>query len=136
MHYNITSKQLAEEVKSILMQEHSKNLNEATYEDIYKATAYCVRRMLSKKNGIIECFLPLDDYIDTSAQQNCEDLAYESLWDSIKSVIEYYADNIFPMADASRFFVCITICGCKGVVTEFRSARYFGDNGAIGKYSI
>ena len=50
MHYNITSKQLAEEVKSILMQEHSKNLNEATYEDIYKATAYCVRRMLSRKN--------------------------------------------------------------------------------------
>ena len=33
MHYNITSKQLAEEVKSILMQEHSKNLNEATYEE-------------------------------------------------------------------------------------------------------
>ena len=50
MQYNITSKQLAEEVKSILMQEHSKTLNEATYEDIYKATAYCVRRMLSRKN--------------------------------------------------------------------------------------
>ena len=50
MHYNITSKQLAEEVKNILMQEHSKQLNEATYEDIYKATALCVRRMLSRKN--------------------------------------------------------------------------------------
>ena len=50
MQYNITSKQLAEEVKNILMQEHSKKLEEATYEDIYKATAYCVRRMLSRKN--------------------------------------------------------------------------------------
>lgn len=90
----------------------------------------------AKNNGIIECFLPLDNYIDTSAQQNCEDLAYESLWDSIKGVIEYYVDKIFSMADASRFFACITICGCKGVVTEFRSTRYFGDNGAIDRNKL
>lgn len=50
MHYNITSKELAEEVKSILLQEHSKQLEEASYDDIYKATALCIRRMLSKKN--------------------------------------------------------------------------------------
>ena len=50
LHYNITAKQLAEEVKAVLLQEHSKKLEEATYEDIYKATAFCVRRMLSSKN--------------------------------------------------------------------------------------
>ena len=50
LQYNITAKQLAEDVKNVLLQEHSKKVEEASYDDIYKATAFCIRRMLSKKN--------------------------------------------------------------------------------------
>ncbi|MBP1570817.1 MAG: glycogen/starch/alpha-glucan phosphorylase [Oscillospiraceae bacterium] len=46
----MTAKQLAEDVKNVLLQEHSKKVEEASYDDIYKATAFCIRRMLSKKN--------------------------------------------------------------------------------------
>ena len=50
MQYNITSKELSEKVKKILSEEYSTTVENASYEDIYKATALCVRNMLSQKN--------------------------------------------------------------------------------------
>lgn len=49
MQYNITSKQLADMVKSTLMQEHSVTIENANYQDIYKSIALCIRRLLSRK---------------------------------------------------------------------------------------
>lgn len=49
MQYNITAKQLADMVKNTLMQEHSVLVENANYQDIYKATALCIRRLLSRK---------------------------------------------------------------------------------------
>ncbi len=50
MQYNITSNELSEKVKKILSEEYSTTIENANYDDIYKATAMCIRTMLSKKN--------------------------------------------------------------------------------------
>ncbi|MEG0020505.1 MAG: glycogen/starch/alpha-glucan phosphorylase, partial [Oscillospiraceae bacterium] len=49
MQYNITSNELGKMVKSTLMQEYSLKLEDANYRDIYKATAFCIRKLLSRK---------------------------------------------------------------------------------------
>jgi len=50
LQYNITAKELADEVRNVLLQEHSTTVKSASYDEIYKATAFCIRKMLSQKN--------------------------------------------------------------------------------------
>lgn len=80
-------------------------------------------------NGIVECFLPLEeDYIGPIAQSSQEYLAHVALWENIESVVGYYTEAIMPNIDASRVFICLTFVGCRGVITERRSLSHFGDS--------
>ncbi|MEG2928159.1 MAG: glycogen/starch/alpha-glucan phosphorylase [Oscillospiraceae bacterium] len=45
----MTSNELGKMVKSTLLQEYSLKLEDANYRDIYKATAFCIRKLLSRK---------------------------------------------------------------------------------------
>ena len=49
MQHQLTAAQLKEMIVDTLQHEYSTNPQEASYDDIYKATAFCVRRMLSRK---------------------------------------------------------------------------------------
>ena len=88
-------------------------------------------------NGIVECFLALDDeYTGNLGQSANEYLAHSKLWDEIESVVTYYAENFLPSIDASRVFVCLSFAGCKGLVTETKSIYHFGDNSTIDRNEL
>ena len=85
-------------------------------------------------NGIVECFLALDDnYTGNLERSTNEYLAHSKLWDEIESVVAYYAENFLPSIDASRVFVCLSFAGCKGLVTETQA---FGNNSAIDRNEL
>ncbi|MBR3017523.1 MAG: hypothetical protein IKH57_10695 [Clostridia bacterium] len=69
-------------------------------------------------NGIAEAFVPLN-YAITSQRGFPEGyFASIYIWDKIKTVIEKYRQRMRYIFDTKRLFVCVTIIGCKGVVTE------------------
>lgn len=71
------------------------------------------------KNGSIECFVPLDNwYISKFANINREGIAWAALWDIIQSVVANYSEVMLPTLETPRFYVCISIVGCKGLITE------------------
>lgn len=83
-------------------------------------------------NGIVECFLLLDDqYTRSLDRSSCEGLSYSKLWDDIESVVTHYAENFLPTIDASRVFICLTFNGCKGLVTQPNALTHFGENSTI-----
>ena len=99
----------------------------------YKSVTEC----FATNNGIVECFLPLDnDYTGTFEQRGYEYLAHGVVWDRIQSVVEYYSTYILPSIDASRVFICISIIGCKGLITESKSMMFFGDNSTIDRNEL
>lgn len=88
-------------------------------------------------NGIIECFLPLDDeYTGVLGRNSQEYLAYAKLWDDIEGVVTYYTENFLPTVEASRVFVCISFVGCKGLVTEPNNYLYFGGSSTIDRNEL
>lgn len=99
----------------------------------YRSVAEC----FVTNNGIVECFLPLDnEYTGTFDQGGHEYLAHGSLWDSIQSVVDYYSNNILPSVDASRVFICLSLIECKGLITETKSTSFFGDNSTIDRNEL
>lgn len=88
-------------------------------------------------NGIVECFLPLDNcYIDYLKQDGPELIAHTYLWDHIKNIVDYYNEHLLSNIDASRVFICLTIVGCKGVVSSTRSPSHFGPNSFIDRNDV
>lgn len=68
-------------------------------------------------NGIVEYFLPLVNYIDLV---NDDWLFFynEDVWRYIDSVAQGYQSTLLDLFGEQRYFGCISIIGCKGVVTE------------------
>ena len=99
----------------------------------YRSVAEC----FATNNGIIECFLPLDDdYTGQLGRNDREYLAYGSLWERIENVVEYYCNDFLPDLNASRVFVCMTIAGGKGLVTETKNLSHFGDDSSIDRNEL
>ena len=99
----------------------------------YRSAAEC----FATNNGIIECFLPLDDdYTGPLGRNDREYLAYGSLWERIENVVEYYCNIFLPDLNASRVFVCMTIAGGKGLVTETKNLSHFGDDSSIDRNEL
>ena len=96
-----------------------------------------VTECFATNNGIVECFLPISkNYIHTNPQGNIECLDYDSLWNAIEQVVEYYMTTLLPEADASRIFASISLVGCKGLVTDLKSCRHFEDNSTIDRNEL
>lgn len=73
-----------------------------------------------KNNGIVECFLPLDDI--TLGIGRCKYskgfIPFEFIWGKIESVCSGYADKFKLIYQNEKIFMCISIIGCKGVTSE------------------
>ena len=62
----------------------------------------------------MECFQSLKDIYDT----NCKSFPYEYIWEKIDSTLTKYLKVFKDNHLAERVFVCISIIGCKGMVSE------------------
>lgn len=73
-----------------------------------------------KNNGVVECFLPLDDttlHINSSRHPNGF-MPWEYIWENIEPVFSGYADKFKLIYQNEKIFMCISIIGCKGVTSE------------------
>lgn len=70
-------------------------------------------------NGVAEVFCPLLQSFITQDRGKYDRgfLGYIGIWESIKDVIYKYFSSIYGHLNTTRFFICISIIGCKGVIT-------------------
>lgn len=86
---------------------------------------YQAAECLLNNNGIAECFYPLNDCLNNGDPQYPNGFfASTYVWDKIQLTIENYIEKASYIVDTQRLFVCISIIGCKNVVTEHKSGTY------------
>ena len=69
-------------------------------------------------NGIAEAFIPLNYAIKPHREYPEGYFASAYIWEEIKTVIETYRQRMRDIFETKRLFLCVTIVGCKGVITE------------------
>ncbi len=70
-------------------------------------------------NGIVECYYPLDEDLDNYLQKYPNGyFPRDLIWDNIQSLLTYYYKIHERFIVAERIFLCISIIGCKDVVTN------------------
>lgn len=69
-------------------------------------------------SGIAECFYPFwSDLGDPNRYDNGY-IPQVGIWEKIKSTLYNYSKTTNSVFDTKRVFVCISIIGCKGAITE------------------
>lgn len=72
-------------------------------------------------NGLLELFLPLSPDFVFKTRVGGEDkecFAYSSFEENLEDMVYAYLDAFSPILGTSRIMVCISIVGCRGVVTQ------------------
>lgn len=70
-------------------------------------------------NGVAECFLPLRNHLHVSLSQFPNGyIACGFIWDIIKNTLWHYSEKMNGIINCDKVFVCVSIIGCKGVVSE------------------
>ena len=71
-------------------------------------------------NGIAEFYYPLSKKLNISIfdRNDCGQLPYQWLWQNIDHSIRSYVDIMSQYIRLQRFFVCISIIGCKNAIVE------------------
>ena len=76
-----------------------------------------------RNNGIVEVCMALDDCIEIRKRPNCF-LPWSWLWDKIVETYNSYTKIFKPLVGENRVFICLSIVGCKGVITENSEAEH------------
>lgn len=73
-----------------------------------------------KNNGVIECFFHLDNTTLRIGESKYPNgfIPWGYIWNKIKPVFYGYADEFKTIYPNEKIFMCISIIGCKGVVSE------------------
>ena len=81
-------------------------------------------------NGIVECFLSLENAITNKANYPNGYIQKDNIWDMIQKTLENYTSLKELIQRYDRVFLCLDIVGCKGVVSqtpsEFGERHYSG----------
>ena len=78
-------------------------------------------------NGIVECFLPLSEDIKLNASSQYPQgyLPKDFIWDKINDVCYNYAKIYKEIYSEERVFLCLSIIGCKGIISQFPDIENF-----------
>ncbi len=85
-------------------------------------------------NGIAEAFVPLHNLIRTPKEFPKGYLASTNVWEKIEFVIAMYRRRMRYIFATKRLFVCVTIVGCKGIISE--DSGFFDYRGLIDRNLI
>lgn len=72
-------------------------------------------------SGIAECFIPVsDNYLSKGliGDVTFDCFNWVSFWDQLSETVNNYIDTISTIIDTKRVFVCLSIIGCRGVITN------------------
>ncbi len=83
-----------------------------------------------KNNGVVECFFPLDDMTIHIEELRYPDgfLSWGCIWGKFETTCIEYAKKFKEIYPNQRIFMCLSIVGCKGVISENEDFdhHYFG----------
>lgn len=68
--------------------------------------------------GVAEVFFPLSGVLTIDEKYPSGFFASTYVWERIAPVVENYIAKMKQILHTKRFFVCLSIMGCKGIVTE------------------
>lgn len=72
-----------------------------------------------KNNGVVECFFPLNDRMLHIDEKNPDGfLSWGYIWRGFEAVCREYAEKFKDIYPDQRVFMCLSIVGCKGVMSE------------------
>ncbi len=72
-------------------------------------------------SGIAECFVPISDYYlskVTIGQITLDYFAHVAFGEQLHYIVNNYIDALSTVIDAKRVFVCFSIIGCRGIITN------------------
>lgn len=69
-------------------------------------------------SGIAECFYPFWSELGNLNSYKNGYIPWKCFWDRVKSTLYNYSKTTNSVFDIQRVFICISIIGCKGAVTE------------------
>ena len=70
-------------------------------------------------NGIFECFFPLSNYLNlTDNRYKHGYFARDYIWDRINGALFNYKKIFESIIGDCRIYICLSIIGCKGIVTQ------------------
>lgn len=78
-------------------------------------------------NGVAEFFYPIGKqlHIGMKGEDDKGQFPYERVWNMIDTSIRSYAETMNQYIRLQRFFVCISIIGCKDVLVEENNVTYW-----------
>ncbi|MBE6776336.1 MAG: ATP-binding protein [Ruminococcaceae bacterium] len=76
-------------------------------------------------NGIAECFFPLYKYLERGTRTDDLRFPTEYIWEKLEPVIDKYISVMKEILETKRIFVCISVLGCKNVISESREDTFF-----------
>lgn len=69
-------------------------------------------------NGIVECFWPVQESLDINGRYPNGYFPSGYFWGKLENVIRNYIDTMKPLLETKRLFLCVSVLGCKGVMSE------------------
>lgn len=76
-------------------------------------------------NGIVECFFPLYLHIDLINEKYLKgSLLWGIIWEKIEIMYGQYVSIFKNINAGERIFTCLSVVGCKNVVTEYNNFGY------------
>lgn len=77
-------------------------------------------------NGVVECFLPLDNTIlHINNKYPNGFMPWEYIWSMLKPLFLSYAESFKQVYSSEKVYMCISVIGCKGVTSESGELYFF-----------
>lgn len=76
-------------------------------------------------NKIVECFFPLREHLHIGSNEYPNGIiAWRYIWDKIYETVNTYCNEFKSLVKNQRVFVCISIIGCKGVMSSDKNESF------------
>lgn len=77
-------------------------------------------------NGVVECFLPLDNTIlHINNKYPNGFMPWEYIWNMLEPLFLNYAESFKQVYSSEKVYMCISVIGCKGVTSESGELYFF-----------
>lgn len=86
--------------------------------------AYCHGEGYVYNNRIVEGYLGVGQYVNLKDKYPNGYLAWSAIWDHLCGLVHGYYKEFQNIVNDNRIFICLSIIGCKDIVTEAEAYHY------------
>lgn len=90
-------------------------------DSLYQSECYI------NNNGVVECYMHLDDILLHIGSDRYPEgyIPYVCVWEMIEPVFKGYAEKFKQMYPNEKVYMCVSIVGCKDIISEFGDITAF-----------